>query len=187
MRTRLLRAALDLYSEHGYDRTTTADIAERADVTERTYYRHFSDKREALFDGEEDLQQALTAAVAGVRDGLGATETLLQAFLSMIPALEHDGDLKRQRQVVISAAPELRERELTKEANLASCLAQALQARSVRPPVAVLAAISSIAVLSRARLDWLAGISDDYAALLTTGFADLRSACEDLNPDQGGG
>jgi AcrR family transcriptional regulator len=179
VRARLLRAALDLFSERGYDRTTAADIARRADVTERTYFRHFSDKREALFDGEEDLQQALAEAVADVPAGLSPSETLLQAFLSMIPALEHNGDLKKQRQVVISAAPELRERELAKEAHLTSCVAKALEARGVRGPVAALAAASGIAVLSRARLAWLAGASDDYAALLATGFADLRAAVQD--------
>lgn len=184
VRARLLRAALDLFSERGYERTTAADIAQRADVTERTYFRHFSDKREALFDGEEELQSALTAAVAGVRVSLGATETLLQAFLSMIPVLEHDRELKRQRQAVISAAPELRERELTKEAHLAGSLARALQVRGVRRQVAELAAISGIAVLSRARIDWLAGRSHDYAGSLSTGFADLRTACNALGPAQ---
>jgi AcrR family transcriptional regulator len=178
VRARLLRAALDLFSERGYDKTTAADIAERADVTERTYYRHFSDKREALFDGEEELQLALAAAVAGVRDGLSPADTLLQAFLSMIPALEHNGDLKRRRQVVIAAASELRERELTKEAHLAASVARALETRGVRGPVAALAAISGIAVLSRARLEWLAGTSDDFATLLRTGFADLRVAVQ---------
>jgi AcrR family transcriptional regulator len=177
-RARLLRAALDLFSEHGYEQTTAADIAARADVTERTYFRHFPDKREALFDGEEELQRALAAAIADVRGNLSAAESLLQAFISMIPALTHDRELKKRRQVVISAAPELRERELTKEAHLASCVAQALQTRGVRRPVAALAAASGIAVLSRARLEWLAGASDDYAALLTTGFADLRAVQE---------
>ena len=175
VRARLLRAALDLISERGYERTTAADIAERADVTERTYFRHFADKREALFDGEEDLQRALTDAIKDVPAGLSPTETLLQAFISMIPALTHDGELKKRRQVVISAAPELRERELTKEAHLTSSVADALEIRGVRAPVAALAAASGIAVLSRARLDWLAGVCDDYAVLLTTGFANLRA------------
>jgi AcrR family transcriptional regulator len=175
VRARLLRAALDLFSERGYERTTAADIAERADVTERTYFRHFSDKREALFDGEEDLQRALAVAIADVPAGLSPSETLFRAFISMIPALTHNGELKRRRQVLISATPELRERELAKEAHLASGVAEALETRGVRGPVAALAAASGIAVLSRARLDWLAGASDDYAALLTTGFADLRA------------
>ncbi|HEY0258383.1 MAG TPA: helix-turn-helix domain-containing protein [Lacisediminihabitans sp.] len=176
VRDRLLRAALDLFSERGYDRTTAADIADRADVTERTYFRHFSDKREALFDGEGALQHALAGAVAEVPAGLSPSETLLRAFLAMIPALEHEGDLKKRRQAVIAAAPELRERELSKEAHLISGVAEALETRGVRAPVAVLAAVSGIAVLSRARLEWLAGASDDYATLLRTGFADLRAA-----------
>ena len=175
VRARLLRAALDLFTERGYERTTAADIAERADVSERTFFRHFADKRETLFDGEEDLQRALTAAIADAPAGLSPAKTLLQAFISMIPALTRDGELKKRRQVAISAAPELRERELTKESHLASCVANALEARGVHAPVAALAAASGIAVLSRARRDWLAGVSDDYATLLTNGFANLRT------------
>ncbi len=62
-RTRLQRAALELFREHGYDRTTAAGIAARAGVTERTFFRYFPDKREVLFDGEAVLRTALTASV----------------------------------------------------------------------------------------------------------------------------
>jgi AcrR family transcriptional regulator len=178
VRARLLRAALELFAERGYDGTTAADIARRADVTERTYYRHFPDKREALFDGEEDLRNALAAAVASIPSGSSPTGVLLLAFLAMIPNLEKDADLKRRRQAVIVSAPELRERELTKEAHLASAVADALESRGVRRQVAALAATSGIAVLSQARHQWLRGTSDDYAELLTSGFADLRAVAE---------
>ena len=175
MRARLLRAAIDLFSERGYDRTAVADIAERAEVTERTFFRHFADKREALFDGEAGLQEALTAAIAAVPAGRSPAAVLLEAFLSIIPALTQDAELKKRRQQVVLATPELRERELTKEAHLALCAGRALQARGVRGSVAALAANSGIAVLSCARLAWLAGAFDDYATLLTNGFADLRA------------
>lgn len=178
VRARLLRAALELFSERGYDGTTTADIARRADVTERTYYRHFPDKREALFDGEEDLCNALAAAVASIENGLSPINVLLLAFLELIPDLENDAPLKRRRQAVISSAPELRERELTKEAHLASVVADALERRGVRRQVAALAATSGVAVLAQSRLMWLRGTSKDYAKLIKNGFADLRAATE---------
>ncbi len=174
VRARLLRAAIDLFSERGYDRTTAADIAERADVTERTFFRHFADKREALFDGEADLQGLLTTAITAAPAGLSPCDVVLQAFVSMIPVLTQDAELKKRRQRVVLAAPELRERELSKESQLASLAARALEIRGVRGPVAELAAASGVAVLSRARLAWLAGASNDYITLLTTGFADLR-------------
>ena len=175
VRARLLRAALDLFSERGFDATTAADIAARADVTERTYFRHFPDKREALFDGEDELRQKFASAVAQVQVGGAPMAILLAAFRSLIPALASDRDLKRRRQVVIAAAPELRERELTKEHHLAAAVARALQERGVREPVASLAALSGIAALSRVRLEWLRE-GGDYAARLTEAFADLESA-----------
>jgi AcrR family transcriptional regulator len=60
---RLQRAAVELYGERGYDRTTVAEIAARAGLSERTYFRHFADKREVLFHGSEGLQESLLAAV----------------------------------------------------------------------------------------------------------------------------
>jgi AcrR family transcriptional regulator len=176
VRARLLRAALDLFSERGFDGTTAAAIAERANVTERTYFRHFPDKREALFDGEDALQRDLAGAIANVSVGLTPMATLLEAFLSMAPSFESDRDLKRRRQVVIAAAPALRERELTKEQRLVTCVTLALEERQVRTPVASLVAACGIAVLSRVRLEWLGGDPRDYATLLSEAFADLRTA-----------
>jgi AcrR family transcriptional regulator len=179
VRARLLRAAIELFSERGYDRTTAADIAERAQVTERTFFRHFADKREALFDGESGLYEALAAAIAAAPENLSPAEVLREAFIAMIPTLTQDAELKKRRQRVILAAPELRERELAKEASLASRAAEALEARGVTRSVGELAAASGVAVLSRARLAWLTEASDDdYATLLTAGFADLRATHE---------
>ena len=60
---RLAEAAFALYSERGFDETTVAEIAERAGLTERTFFRHFADKREVLFAGSSALQDAMAAAV----------------------------------------------------------------------------------------------------------------------------
>jgi hypothetical protein len=50
-RGRLEQAALALYGERGFENTTVAEIAARAGLTERTFFRHFADKREVLFAG----------------------------------------------------------------------------------------------------------------------------------------
>src|SRR4051812_5557079 len=63
-RGRLTRAALELYLDPGYEQTTVADIAARAGVTERTFFRHFADKREVLFDGSAEFQATVLAAIA---------------------------------------------------------------------------------------------------------------------------
>ena len=58
------QAALELYGERGFEQTTVAEIAERAGLTERTFFRHFADKREVLFAGSSALQELLVSAVA---------------------------------------------------------------------------------------------------------------------------
>ena len=61
---RLARAALELYVDQGYEQTTVADIAARAGVTERTFFRHFADKREVLFAGSGAFQETVLSAIA---------------------------------------------------------------------------------------------------------------------------
>src|SRR3954454_4050997 len=78
-RRRLQRAALELYRERGFDQTTTAEIAARAGVNERTFFRNFPDKREVLFDGEAALRVALVQAVTEAPEGLRPFEILLRA------------------------------------------------------------------------------------------------------------
>src|ERR1700684_1766734 len=95
-RRRLRAAALELYRDRGSDHTTTAEIAARAGVTERTYFRHFPDKREVLFDGEADLQTALVEAVADA-PALPPLPMLLHAFLSVVPRFQSDRALKERR------------------------------------------------------------------------------------------
>src|ERR1700735_4378921 len=94
VRLRLRRAALELYAERGFDRTTAADIAALAGVTERTYFPHFPDKREVLFAGEAEMRAALVDAVSSAPAGLPPLPALLEAFLSVAPLLERDKAVK---------------------------------------------------------------------------------------------
>src|ERR1700733_1612101 len=129
-RGRLQEAALDLYSERGFDQTTAAQIADRAGLTERTFFRHFADKREVLFGGSALLEERILAGVAGAppADGpLAAVSRGLDAAAAMLG--EFRRDLSRQRQTVIAANPELRERELTKLADYAAAVAGGLGER----------------------------------------------------------
>jgi len=173
VRLRLQRAALELYAERGFDRTTAADIAALAGVTERTYFRHFPDKREVLFDGEADMRTALVDAVLNAPAGLPPLPMLFAAFLSVAPMFERDRAVKELRHRIVSSTPELQERELMKLAHLTDALTEALEQRAAPPGPASLAAACGTAVLTRARLQWLAGSQRDYATLLTDTFAEL--------------
>ncbi|WP_022907304.1 TetR/AcrR family transcriptional regulator, partial [Curtobacterium sp. B18] len=63
-RERLVIAAVDLFTEQGYDATTVVEIAERAGVTKSTFFRHFPDKRELLVAGQETLSRLLAEGIA---------------------------------------------------------------------------------------------------------------------------
>lgn len=155
VRTRLQKAALELFRECGYDRTTAAGIAARAGVTERTFFRYFPDKREVLFDGENMVRAALTAHIADAPAGLGPLDTLFRAFQSFGPMLEGKRAYAEPRHRIISATPALHERELAKLAALADALADALTARGVANLRATLAARAAMAAFAHAASAWL--------------------------------
>ncbi len=176
-RGRLQEAALALYAERGFDQTTAAQIAARAGLTERTFFRHFADKREVLFAGSGLLQERIVAAVAAAPAGdgpLAAVTCGLDAAATLLG--EARRDLARQRHAVIAANPELRERELAKIADYAAAVAAALRARGVAEPSASLAADAGMTVL-RVALERWAGEADDrpLADVMRAAVAELRS------------
>src|SRR3982074_396266 len=127
-RGRLMKSALELYGKRGYDQTTVADIAERAGLTERTFFRHFADKKEVLFAGSNDLRDLLVSAVAGAPSSAAPIEAVTAGLLAAgIMFNDERRDHSMRRQSIIAANSELRERELIKLAALASALADALR------------------------------------------------------------
>lgn len=146
---------MELFRERGYGCTTAAEIAGRAGVTERTFFRHFSDKREVLFDGQAALVDALTASIAEAPTELGPLDTLFRAFRSVTTLLEDNRSFSKPRQEVISANPALHERELAKLEALTDVLALTLQARGVPDLPAALASHDGMASFAHATLAWL--------------------------------
>jgi AcrR family transcriptional regulator len=155
-RGRLAKAALELYSERGFEETTVSEIAKRAGLTERTFFRHFSDKREVLFAGGSALEEHLVRAVADVPDTASAMDVVRSAVASIGDALEPRGRFARQRQRVIDANPELQERERIKLASLASALITALRRRGIQDSAATVAGEMGIAVFRIAFARWIA-------------------------------
>jgi AcrR family transcriptional regulator len=162
-RGRLEEAAMELYGERGFDQTTVAEIAARAGLTERTFFRHYADKREVLFGGGETLAERLVAAVAAAPEGETPLETVVAA-LEMTGALIQESrgrDFARARRSVIAANAELQERELIKLASWADTLAGALRERGVGARPATLAAQTGIAVFHVAFGRWVDDGGDD--------------------------
>jgi AcrR family transcriptional regulator len=174
-RRRLQQAALELYRERGFDQTTTAEIAARAGVNERTFFRHFPDKREVLFDGEATLRAALMQAVAEAPDGLQPLEILLCAFRKAGRILEDNRPFSEPRLEVIAVTPALRERELAKAASLTDAVAEALRQRDVADRLASLAAQTGWAAFHHAAQAWIDDPSQGLDAHLLQAFDDLRA------------
>ncbi len=178
VRTRLQSAALQLFGERGYERTTAAEIAARAGVTERTFFRHFPDKREVLFDGEAVLRGALTAAIEAAPAGLGALDTLLGAFRRVAPVIEANRPFGKPRHEVISKTPALQEREIAKVAALSEALAAALRGRGVPDVRAGLAAHAGMGAFVQATLAWLDDPAGGLEARLDVAFGELRAVLQ---------
>jgi AcrR family transcriptional regulator len=156
-RGRLEQAGLALYGERGFENTTVAEIAERAGLTERTFFRHFADKREVLFGGAGALQELIVNVVADAPDSLAPIDAAA-AGLEAAGAqffVQDRRERSRQRQAVIAASPELQERELTKLAVLTAEVADALRRRGVDDPAATLTAEVAIAVFRTAFERWI--------------------------------
>jgi AcrR family transcriptional regulator len=163
-RARLREAALELYRERGYDETTAAQIAERAGVTERTYFRHFADKREVLFDGEAELRAILVDAIAAAPSGLAPLPLLVRAFTAAVPLLVLNRSVAEQRARVIAVTPALQERAYAKTAALTDALADALANRGIAPSTARLAAQVGMAAFERASRRWAGDPAVDLGA-----------------------
>jgi AcrR family transcriptional regulator len=174
-RRRLQRAALELYCEHGYDQTTAADIAARAGVTERTFFRHFPDKREVLFEGETKLRTAMMDAIAKAPRTLGPLETLSRAFQSVEPIHEENRPFLEARREVIASTPALYEREVAKLAASAVALASALQQRGIDDRLATLAAQTGIAAFGHAAMSWHEDSSTSLKIHIARAFDELRA------------
>ncbi|MET8538735.1 TetR family transcriptional regulator [Streptomyces sp. NPDC005065] len=145
-RGRLEQAALDLYSERGFEQTTAAQIAKRAGLTERTFFRHYADKREVLFGSSHALEEIFVDTLAGTPDSATPIAAMASTLETVAAFFLERHEFARQRQAVIMANAELRERELIKLASLSAALAATLRRRGVKDPAASLTAEAGIAV-----------------------------------------
>jgi AcrR family transcriptional regulator len=175
-RGRLERAAMDLYTERGYDQTTVAEIAERAGLTERTFFRYFADKREVLFWGQGALMELVTNHIADAPDSaspIDAVGAALQATGEMfLGRREH----AQRRQAIIDDNRGLQERELIKLASLAAAMAECLGRRGVAEPAAKLTAETGVAVFKVAFERWIGAAREtDLAQLISDSLDELKA------------
>jgi AcrR family transcriptional regulator len=154
-RARLEQAAMELFQELGYTRTTVEGIAARAGLTERTFFRYFTDKREVLFSGSANLEKLIIEAIEEAPKTTAPLDAVASALEATTPIFEERRAYARKRRAVIAAHAELRERELIKLASLAGAAAASLRKRGVAAPTADLAAEAGIAVFRNGFERWV--------------------------------
>ncbi|AQA10571.1 TetR family transcriptional regulator [Streptomyces sp. SID8361] len=175
-RERLAKVALELYSERGYEQTTVAEIAKRAGLTERTFFRHYADKREVLFDGSGELQELAVSGVVGAPESAAPLDAMAAGLEAASGWFADRREHAWQRQAVIVANAELRERELIKLASLSAALADALRGRGVAEPAASLAAEAGMAVFKVAFQRWIAEAEEaTLSQLMRESMAELKA------------
>jgi AcrR family transcriptional regulator len=179
-RGRLAKAAMELYAEQGFEQTTVAEIAARTGLTERTFFRHFTDKREVLFYGMEMMRDLLARTVADTPPSATAMDAVGAAFEAASAALQENPDRVRLRDAIISANAELRERELIKLAAMAAVVAGALRDRGIPEPAASLAAETGVGVFKIAFARWMSEPGQpDLPGIFRESMADLRGVLGD--------
>ncbi|MGI5242150.1 TetR/AcrR family transcriptional regulator [Dactylosporangium sp. CA-139066] len=183
-RERLVVAAVDLFTEQGYDATTVAQIAERAGVTKSTFFRHFADKRELLVAGQETLGRLLAEGIAEAP----ADATPLQAVAAGLErASAAMGPMNRELgprlKAAVAASAELQERDALKSVSLAAAMTAALAARGVPGPTAALAGELGVLAFKRGYAEWSEGdreADDDLAGYALAALEELRAASASL-------
>jgi AcrR family transcriptional regulator len=182
-RERLERAALALFAEHGYDATTVAQIADRAGLTKSTFFRHFADKREVLFGGQDFLAGVFSDAIRAAVPSATIAGCLAAALEASAAAFTPDRhDLAPQRRAIIAANSELQERELLKRARLAAVMADALRARGADETTARLAAEIGVLAFSTAYARWAApGNRQPFTEIAHASLHDLQARAATLS------
>jgi AcrR family transcriptional regulator len=181
----MVLAAVDLFTEQGYDATTVAQIAERAGVTKSTFFRHFPDKRELLVAGQEVLSRLLAEGIAEAPQTASPLEAVAAGLERASSAMgPMNRELGPRLKAAIAASTELQERDALKSVGLAAAMTNALKARGVPDPIAPLASEMGVLAFKRGYSEWLEADHDTERGLApytAAALEDLRAASASLS------
>jgi AcrR family transcriptional regulator len=183
-RERLVVAAVDLFTEQGYDATTVAQIAERAGVTRSTFFRYFPDKRDVLMAGQQTLSRLLAEGIAEAPGDASPLEAVAAGLNRVSTAMgPMNRELGPRMKAAVAASSELQEREALKSVGLAAAITTALIARGVPDTTAQLAAELGVLAFKRGYAQWSEGEHDahnDLAHYTLPALNELRAASASL-------
>ena len=183
-RERLTDAALELFVANGYEETTVAQIAERAGLNRATFFRHFADKREVLFGGEDRLAGLFGDGIRAAAPEATLTECLQAAFTAAGVAMTPQQRARAAQRVLVAAAnSEVQERGLLKHARIARSISAALRARGRDDLTARLGAEVGMLAFSIAVERWLkAGDDEPFPLHAAAALRDLQVRAAELDP-----
>jgi len=185
-RERLVVAAVDLFSEQGYDATTIAQITQRAGVTKSTFFRHFPDKRDLLAAGQEVLSRLLAEGITEAPENaspLQAVAAGLERAANAMATGPIDREMAPRLKAAIAASAELQERDALKSVGLAAAMTTALLARGVPDPTAHLAGELGVLAFKQGYAKWSDADHDTNsgpAPYALAALEDLRAASKSL-------
>ena len=179
-RERLRVAALELFEERGFGATTVPDIVERTGVTRRTFFRHFSDKREVFF-GDDEIPALATATLAAAPAGASPFSIAWTGLHALAAErFEPRRDQMAASRRIIAAEPALRERDLQKQADLREAIRAGCVSRGSDPLTARVVAGVTVDLLQTALERWLA---DESRMPLTRHLDEARRRMSDVLGD----
>lgn len=183
-RDRLVLAAVDLFTEQGYDATTVAQIAERAGLTKSTFFRYFPDKRELLVAGQETLCTLLTEGITEAPAGASPLEAVAAGLERASNAMgPMNRELGPRLKAAIATSTELQERDALKSVSLVAAVRAALVARGTPDPTAHLAAELGVLSFKRGYAEWAEAehaAEDGLARYALAALEELRTASASL-------
>ncbi|MBX6168318.1 MAG: TetR family transcriptional regulator [Thermobispora bispora] len=172
-------AAMELFLEHGFERVSVRDVAEKADVSTTTLFVHFPGKEALVFDREEEVERALIAAVRERPEGQSVIEALRAHALNAWASVASDARLHRLA-ALVDRTPALREyaeRMWTRHAGaLSAVIAEELGRKADDLACAALARfVMDVPALIRGRPDPRAAVNAVFD-LLIEGWRAQRDA-----------
>lgn len=170
----LEEAAMALFAEHGYAETTVPQIAERAGLTTRTFFRHFAEKREVVFLRDRELPTAVRTILDALPSGLGSRQLVEQGLSRAAVELEQWRAPISRRDAIIGSDEHLRERELLKLDHLAAAIEQGLVARDVPAEQAHVASRVAALAFDLALRRWLDAEGSSLQDELDRAWSEIR-------------
>jgi AcrR family transcriptional regulator len=177
---RLQRAAMELFAERGYGEVTVDEIARRAGLTKRSFFNHFSDKREVLFADAKDFEADVIRYLSEAGPGLAPVDAAIRALTRAGQDLARYGNVARFRRDLIASSTELQERNLIKMAALTSAIADTLSGPEIPARTAAFAAHAAVTVFGAAYDEWADDTTADFPALMHRALSDMSRA---VSPD----